>query len=198
MKDSKHCLIRFHLSPRLKGERADSSAGFTLVETLVAVTLLTISIVAPMTLTSMSLSSAYYARDQISAFHLAQEAIETIRHLRDGNILKITLGTETDFMAGIPTDGNAFTVDTRYSDPARAIAGCPSGICRPLTDEGGIYGYGSGTETRFTRSVRVRPVPQNSDEYKVEVTVRWRSGARIQSFAISENMYRWVESGTGL
>ena len=49
--------------------------GFTLIETLVAVSLLTVAIVAPMTLTARSLSAAYYARDQITAFHLAQEAI---------------------------------------------------------------------------------------------------------------------------
>src|SRR3989338_11299272 len=42
-----------------------ASRGFTLIETMVAIALLTISIVAPMSLTTQSLASAYYARDQI-------------------------------------------------------------------------------------------------------------------------------------
>ena len=47
--------------------------GFTLIETLVAISLLMVAIVAPMSLTARSLATAYYARDQITAFHLAQK-----------------------------------------------------------------------------------------------------------------------------
>src|SRR3989344_5745503 len=71
----------WHLAPSI------SSRGFTLIETLVAVTLLSVAITAPMSLTTRSLAAAYYARDQITAFHLAQEAIESVRHARDHNIL---------------------------------------------------------------------------------------------------------------
>ena len=65
------------------------NSGFTLIETLVAISLLSVSIVAPMALASQSLAAAYYARDQITAYHLAQEAIEAMRSIRDRQILKL-------------------------------------------------------------------------------------------------------------
>ena len=115
-----------------------SARGFTLVETLVAVTLLTVAIVAPMTLTSKSLAAAYFAKDQITSFHLAQEAIETVRHARDHNILETALGTPMDLLAGIPdTTGAPFIVDTRND----TMTLCPGGVCPPLETDGNLYGY---------------------------------------------------------
>ncbi len=61
--------------------------GFTLIETLVAVSLLVIAIVAPMSLVSQALTTAYYARDQVAAYSLAQDGIESVRAVRDGNLL---------------------------------------------------------------------------------------------------------------
>src|SRR3989338_949042 len=77
------------LSPNTFNLKPDSP-GFTLIETLVAISLLTIAIIAPMALTAQSLATAYYARDQITAFYMAQEAIEGVRALRDGQILLIS------------------------------------------------------------------------------------------------------------
>src|SRR5258708_2821268 len=69
--------------------------GFTLLETMVAVTLLAVAIVAPMQLTAQSLASAYYARDEVTAFYLAQEGIEAVRNVRDNNILLDSQGGST-------------------------------------------------------------------------------------------------------
>ena len=87
-------------------------SGFTLIETLVAISLLAVAIVAPMSLTTQSLSSAYYARDQMTAFHLAQEAIESVRSVRDENIL----ANEADLLAGIPAGGEPVVIDTRDNE----------------------------------------------------------------------------------
>ena len=68
-----------------------TTRGFTLVETLAAITLIMVAIVAPMGLTVQSLSVAYYARDQITASNLAQEGIEAVKLY-----FMIGLPTETD------------------------------------------------------------------------------------------------------
>jgi len=195
--------------------------GFTLIETLVAVSLLAVAITAPMTLTLKSLSAAYYARDQITAFHLAQEAIESVRHTRDHNILETALGTPTNLLAGIPdTSGGAFTVDTRND----AMVACtdemyPPDKCPPLSTNGDIYGYPASGETvcpagaspevnscwgktRFTRVVKAVTVASDSNsipqEIRISVTVSWRTGSfQTRTVAISENLYRWVEDGSG-
>lgn len=176
----------------------NTNQGFTLIETLVAISLLTIAIVAPMSLTTQSLSSAYYARDQITAFHLAQEAIESVRHVRDGNVLNNALGTQVNLLQGIPsTNGDAFTVDTRND----TMTLCPLNQCPVLKTNGELYGYASDSAwipTRFTRSVRATFVNGNTDEVHVAVTVSWTTaGSRTRSFNISENLFRWVNDGSG-
>jgi len=178
--------------------------GFTLVETLVAISLLTVSIVAPMTLTSQSLAAAYFSRDQVTAYHLAQEAIEAMRSIRDGQILQIALGlggSSIDIFdpAIIPISSagsdNPFRIDARQLDPAQAITRCaldPGGVCAPLQTDGTLYGYDpSWASTHFTRTMRVSSV--GADEFRVTVTVAWQTGAfKIRTFNISENMYRWI------
>jgi len=176
---------------------ATAGRGFTLIETMVAISLLVVSVAAPMSLAVRSLSSAFYARDQVTAFHLAQEAIESIRIVRDGNALRAVQGASVDLLAGIPsTQGFPFTVDTRNN----AMSLCDPAGCEPLYNNGEFYGHesGSGWEvTRFTRTVTANEVDENGDEIKVSVEVRWKSGTfQERSFTISENLYKWVGDGS--
>jgi len=184
-----------------------SARGFTLIETLVAVTLLTLAIGAPMALTSKSLAAAYRARDQITAFHLAQEAIETVRHVRDHNILMIAVGEDVDLLDGILTeddDSQVFTVDTTESiENAIDLNGCPSGECPPLqiNSDDELYGYGTGwRDTRFTRTVSAETIREEDgvpQEVKITAAVSWQTGSfEVQTVEISENLYRWVSDNT--
>jgi type II secretory pathway pseudopilin PulG len=180
-----------------------TKGGFTLIETHVAISLLAVAIVAPMSLTTQSLGAAYYARDQVTAFFLAQEAIEGIRSVRDNNILLTALGTPTDLMTGIPSiTGQPFTVDSVHLDVHNAptLALC-NGVCSviQLDPSGSLYGYGAGwTDTNFTRTVTATYVAgSNNDEIKVSVTVSWQTAAyEARSFTLSENMYRWINDTT--
>jgi len=65
--------------------------------------------------------------------------------------------------------------------------------------DGTLYGYESGwTDTNFTRTVKVHAVGGAQDEIRVTVTVTWRTGSfQTRSFSISEDMYRWVNDGSG-
>lgn len=188
-----------------------ASRGFTLIETLVAISLLTIAIVAPMSLTMQSLSSAYYARDQVTAFFLAQEAIEGVRAVRDANILLTALGTPTDLLTHIPsTTGQAFTIDmSQFTSEGIPYMSEPcSGACPPLQTnpapgpgEDAFFGYRAGWEdTIFTRTIVAEYVDSNPDELQVSATVSWTTGGfQTRSFTLTENLYRWIldtEGGT--
>jgi prepilin-type N-terminal cleavage/methylation domain-containing protein len=177
------------------------SSGFTLIETLVAVTLLTVAVIAPITLTAQSLQTAFYARDQITAFYLAQEAIEAIRSILDGQILQITQTANAsglNIFGPIPLSNQPFTVDARIANSSGAITSC-SGTCPPLQTDGTLYGYQSGwSNSNFTRTVKAAFVGAGQDEIRITVTVTWQTGAyQVRTFSISENLYRWVKDGSG-
>lgn len=184
--------------------------GFTLIETLVAVSLLSIAIIAPMTLASQSLSGAYYARDEITAFNLAQEGLEAVRAVRDGQILNISQTVDPsgiDLFGAIPNDQD-FTVDSRIQDPENAMTVCPLNGCPPLQTDGTLYGYDSDTvtwvPTNFTRTMRACYVQESgecgaaaTDEIRVTATVSWpAAGGQTRSFTISADFYRWVNDGS--
>lgn len=179
-----------------------SGRGFTLIETLVAISLLSVAIVAPMTLVSQSLKSAYYARDQVTAYNLAQEGIEAVRAIRDGNILVNALtGANVDLLTGIAVDGQSFVIDARNNEIWTTCTDTP------LKTDGTLYGHGTDpctqngadgwTPTRFHRTIVASFVDVAHDEIRIESTVRWRTGSyQERSFTIYENMYRWIEDGS--
>lgn len=177
-----------------------NTRGFTLIETLVAITLLSVAIVAPMALATQSLATAYYARDQITAFYLAQEAIEAVRAIRDAQILQIaqsTGGSQIDLFGPIPLGNQPFTVDAREADPGQAIELCNT-TCGPLQTDGTLYGYNaSWADSNFTRTVSAALVGSGQDELRLSVVVKWKTGAfKERSFSISENLYRWVNDSS--
>jgi type II secretory pathway pseudopilin PulG len=63
--------------------------GFTLVETLVSITVLLLVIVGPITAAQKGIQRAYYANEQLSAVFIAQETIEAVRQLRDNRALEV-------------------------------------------------------------------------------------------------------------
>lgn len=185
-----------------------SSPGLTLIETLVAVSLLAVAIMAPMSLTTQSLSSAYYARDQMTAFHLAQEAIESVRSVRDENIL----AGEADLLQGIAAGGVPFVIDTRDNEITVCDQGTPAQcpVMRVPTSQNDptFYAYRDVSsnediyitplgwaDTRFRRTVRAEMLTGTNDEMRITVIVSWQTGAfQARSVTMYANLYRWVET----
>ena len=85
-----------------------SSKGFTVLESMVAIFVLSLSISGAFSAVQQSLSQSIISKDEVKAFYLAQEAIEIIRNKRDSNQLdKITNGSPNSWLFGIsdnPTD----------------------------------------------------------------------------------------------
>jgi prepilin-type N-terminal cleavage/methylation domain-containing protein len=181
---------------------ARARRGFTLIETLAAILLITVAIVAPMALTVQSLESAYYARDQITASNLAQEGIEAVRSVRDGNILATARGAVTPLFQGIPT-GGPFTIDA-HTIPA-ALTACSSTPCpasqATLETNGTLYGYGTGwTATNFQRYANATTVWSDgtgAQEINITVVVSWQTAAyKIENITLSEDLYNWPSAGS--
>lgn len=165
-----------------------STKGFTLVETLIAITVLLTAVVGPLTIASRGLISASFARDQVSAFYLAQEAIEIIRNKRDNNALSGFLwlsGLEDCIGKSCIVDGTTDIDDQSTIEPC-AIP-CP--VLREDT-ESGLYGYNSlWTPSRFTRTVYMTEI--SPTEANISVTISWSNGPLSKTFTVSENILDW-------
>jgi type II secretory pathway pseudopilin PulG len=64
-----------------------TNKAFTLVETLVAVSIFTVSILGLISVLASGISDTGYAKKKISATYLAQEGIEYTRNIRDTHVL---------------------------------------------------------------------------------------------------------------
>jgi len=171
-----------------------------------------VAITAPMLLTVQALSAAYYARDEITAYHLAQEGIEAVHAVRDGQILEIALTSSSeagglDLFGDLNTFANntPFTIDVTLN--MGDVQAC-SGDCPPLRTNGVLYGYDSAWETtNFTRTMHICYIQDNGDcdgtdetnAVRVTSTVTWRTASyQERTFTISEDLYRWVQDGSGV
>lgn len=61
--------------------------AFTLVETLVAISIFTVSLLGMMSVLGSSIANTNYAKQKITAEYLAQEGIEYARNIRDNYVL---------------------------------------------------------------------------------------------------------------
>lgn len=161
--------------------------GFTLIETLVAISVLLVSLAGPLSIAAQALRSAYSARDQVTAFYLAQEAIEYVRSYRDENYLA---PPPVNWLKGINTClGASCTVDFRNFTHQV----CDSGGCSPLLiGSDGLYNTKSGDLSMFTRTLTLSAVPGNPDEVLVDVTVTWTSAGLNRTFNLTEHIFDWL------
>ncbi len=123
--------------------------GFTLVETLVAIAILMIAMVAPYYSVQQAITSSYVSRDQLIATSRAQEGTEYIYFLRDNNYLSGQSWTQG--MAPCLTSSGC-TIDASTG----VVAACGSSCAALQLTSSGIYTQtGSSPVTKFTRIVRI-------------------------------------------
>lgn len=164
--------------------------GFTLLETLVAVAVLLMALLGPFSIAQQSLKSAYYARDQITAFYLAQEGIEFVRAVRDENYLSGNTGD--NWLLGIGTTclNTPCTVDYRNFAYEQCLPdGCP---VLKVSQAGGLYNQASGADSPFTRQVMLTTSPTNPNLIIVSVTISWKSAGVPRIFTLQERLFNWL------
>lgn len=158
-----------------------------MIEVLVAISVLLIAIVGPMTIASKGLQSAQLAREENTATFLAQEGIEIVLNKRNAQVLEylqnatpVTEAALWDWTTDVDCDPDSNATGCSVAIGAggdSAITDCGSKeACRLYLGTSGRMVY--STDTSDTRTPFVRQVfidPQGSDQVEVRSVVSWDS-----------------------
>ncbi|HET9641280.1 MAG TPA: type II secretion system protein [Candidatus Paceibacterota bacterium] len=183
-----------------------AARGFTLLESLIAVTIITLAVAAPLYSASNSTKAIALAQNQLTASFLAQEAVEYIRIVRDDQFLSayraggssVSTAAWTNFLTSLGSCRNG----TCMFDPTRpvgvgsglALQPCSGMSCTPLyvipsgmyTEQTGIVG---ATLTPYTRTVQVADV--NGTDELIVSTVTWNFHGTQYSVRVSDHVTPW-------
>lgn len=93
-----------------------SKKGFTLIETVVAVTVLTFALGGPYLLAARSLHDTAYSREEVIASRLAEEGLELAHNIRDNNsAAAVTGGWMQDLISCSGAHECFFTLDNEVN-----------------------------------------------------------------------------------
>lgn len=171
----------------------NTKRAFTLVETLVAITILMIAVAGPLTIANKALRSALYARNQVVANYLAQDAMEMVKNIRD-NVFLTSGGATWPPSGSHPLSGcinGTCTIDTITS--VATISTGSGNLCLQSTTGKFTHSCTSpNTPTLFTRTFQLITVPTNPNEYTVIVTVTWPEGVTAFSEILKGSIYNAI------
>ncbi len=176
-------------------------AGFSLVETLVAISVLLIVMVGPMSVTSRTAKSATFATEQVQAFFLAQEGLELAEQARDSFILEYfedSVANPSPWTDFITQHGTCYVNDgcgLEWQDNSiiRAPIDCSLGTkCRlnfeeDVTARSRFTYQAADSVTPFTRKIKF--VANGAESVAVTSTVTWRTGSLIAEQRVETSTY---------
>jgi type II secretory pathway pseudopilin PulG len=190
------------------------NTGFSLVETLVAITILLVVIIGPLTITSSTVQSTSYASEQVIAFFLAQEGLELVQKVRDDQFLLYIEDSDanntpwSDFLSDgtlsgcfeDPDTGDGCGLEMANDGSVDGAGGCSSNndcllrLEDPNTStKRSLYTHtGTAGESEFSRQIFIEDLqtnPSETPQVKVTSIVTWRSGNLSQGQVVKLETY---------
>jgi type II secretory pathway pseudopilin PulG len=180
-----------------------SRRGQTLVEALVALSILTVGFVGIVTLLTKSFQLNRTTSNDTQATYLAAEGIEVAKNIIDYDVYYgLAQSSNTDdwgcsfkLNAGQSAD-YALEYDATPTQCAKPMA-IPQDASdklyfNPNTDLY-VYSYNDfgATPTDFTRDIRVSVPASSPDELDVQSTVVWTDGAVGNTITLEDHFYNW-------
>jgi hypothetical protein len=152
--------------------------SFTLVELMIAASLMVVVFGSIFALINYGLYALSYVQNNLTASFLAQEGIELVIKRRTENWL---YGFNFDYLLG----EGFYRVD--YLGDFDSFS-----IDKPLWfDEARGFQYESGRPTDFTRTIEIQRV--DPEHLRVISTVVWKSKGNDFSVVVEDHLYNWFE-----
>ena len=162
--------------------RKKKQAGFTLIETFVAISVLALAIIGPLQMFSQSIADSTYSRYQVTAFYLAAEGLDGVVNKVDNNIRMSDPGSSATWDTGISglsgTEIRDVDITKTYNDQNYFVAGCQVPGCYIVANnDTGLYtsqaviAGPNQKKTPYRRKIEV--IASGTDSYKVVSTVTW-------------------------
>lgn len=178
------------LFQKQKKGHARGRGGFTVIEAFVGISVLLIGIVGPMTLVNRNFQVSRFSRDQITAYYLAQEAVEVIRQVRDDNLL-----ANRAWNAGLNVCRNGCVVNSQATGSAKLKTCSPSSCINDkalylTADSKYVHTASGASATNFSRFVNLE---ERSDHSIIKVTVQFNTGRYQQEYITTSIITDWVQ-----
>ncbi len=180
--------------------------GFTLIETFVAIAIIMVAIGSAFGLAPEGLVGARFVRNQTTATYLTQEAVETVRNIRDNSMFfdaddSKPLNWIKNLSACVDT---LCTVDVKAGTVIPCLSGCtPLGVRRMengnLSYENIVPGSLDSlglSPSIFTREIIIHKVQNKAigrDDTEILLTARviWYEGAVKKTTEINTTLFDW-------
>jgi prepilin-type N-terminal cleavage/methylation domain-containing protein len=184
--------------------------GFTLIETMVAIFILTIALSSLISLTASSIFSARYAANEMTAGYLLQETADYIRNDRDTTVFDNN-GGGVGWATFINKYGNGasticFSPNGCYFEPTSIVVVpptlCPGGTCPVFNYDkastyNAFYTYQNPTGAApsiFRRKIVMKINLNNPDELDVKITLDWYNGGSPRSRSLNISLLNWQKN----
>ena len=159
------------------------SAGFTLVEALVALTLLTVGLIPAFQQATAAINLSNSIRNSLIAAHIAQEGIEVVRGMRDANWFN---RRPFDDSLTVCASGCTVQFDSDAPQPT-SFAESPLRL-DPLS---GLYQYNTGNPTPFSRIVII--TQEAPHKLYVVSEVAWQERSTAKKFSVEYYLFDWMQ-----
>ncbi|HEY4483951.1 MAG TPA: hypothetical protein VI752_02095 [Candidatus Paceibacterota bacterium] len=168
----------------MKNNFNQSEKGFTLIETFVAVLILVFAVIGPLGLLSKAIADGNYAKNQVTAYYLAQEALELVINQRDRNLV-----SGGDWLSGLRSCSISNPCKIYFDDLLEVEPCTPSDneSCRLYIGSNNKYTHSGGEASLFSRYMYLSNNSGNSTG--LSVVVKWMNKNQPVDFALTTQIF---------
>ena len=162
--------------------------GFTLLEVIIAISILTVGVGGTFILIHQTLRAASLSNSKLIAAYLAQEGTEIVRNFRDNNWLEQRADSGLSWKDGLETG----EYEVGYNDSSLSIFS-GQGRYLHINSLNGFYGYSGDKQTKFKRKITIANGEGEEAEIKLIVTVEvfWEERGKEHKVEVVKNLYNW-------